>query len=81
MKIEIYGTGCGNCKAVEKNAEKAIKDADADADAEIVKIQEMDKIFEAGITGTPGLGIDGEIKSMGRIPSVDEIKKWIESKK
>lgn len=49
--------------------------------AEIVKIQEMDKIFEAGITGTPGLGIDGEIKSMGRIPSVGEIKKWIESKK
>ncbi|MDO8870370.1 MAG: thioredoxin family protein [Methanobacteriaceae archaeon] len=79
MKIEVYGTGCGNCKTLESNAEKAIKESEVDA--EIIKIQEMDKIFEAGITSTPGLGIDGEIKSMGRIPSVDEIKKWIESKK
>lgn len=79
MEIEIYGTGCGNCQALENNAKKAIKELNADA--EIVKIQEIDKMFEAGITGTPGLAIDGEIKSMGRIPPVDEIKKWIESKK
>jgi small redox-active disulfide protein 2 len=79
MKIEIYGTGCGNCKAVEKNAEKAIKESEVDA--KIVKIQEIDQIFEAGIIGTPGLAIDGEIKSVGRVPSVEEIKKWIESKK
>lgn len=79
MKIEVYGTGCANCQALEKNAKKAIEESGADA--EIVKIQEMDQILEAGITGTPGLGIDGEIKSMGRIPPVEEIKKWIESKR
>jgi len=79
MKIEVYGTGCANCQALEKNAKKAIEESDADI--EIVKIQEMDQILEAGITGTPGLGIDGEIKSMGRIPPVEEIKKWIESKR
>ncbi len=79
MKIEVYGTGCANCQALEKNAKKAIEESGADA--EIVKIQEMDQILEAGITGTPGLGIDGEIKSMGRIPPVEEIKKWIKSKR
>lgn len=79
MKIEVYGTGCSNCKNVEKNAKKAIKESGADA--EIVKIQEMDQIIAAGITRTPGLGIDGKIKSVGRIPSSDEIKKWIESNK
>jgi len=79
MKIEVYGTGCANCQALENNAKKAIEESGVDA--EIVKIQEMDQIFEAGITGTPGLAIEGEIKSMGRIPSVNEIKKWIESKK
>lgn len=79
MKIVVYGTGCANCQSLEKNARKAVEDSNVEA--EIVKIQEMNQIFEAGITGTPGLGIDGEIKSMGRIPSVDEIKKWIESKK
>ncbi|GAB4310928.1 MAG: MTH895/ArsE family thioredoxin-like protein [Methanobacteriaceae archaeon] len=79
IKIEVYGTGCANCQALEKNAKKAIKESGADA--KIVKIKEMDRIFESGITETPGLSIDGEIKSMGRIPSVKEIKKWIESKK
>ncbi|MDI6643527.1 MAG: MTH895/ArsE family thioredoxin-like protein [Methanobacteriaceae archaeon] len=79
MKIEVYGTGCANCQALEKNAKKAIEESGVDA--EIVKIQEMDQILEAGITGTPGLGVDGEIKSTGRIPPVEEIKKWIESKK
>lgn len=78
MKIEIYGTGCANCQALEKNAKKAVEESDVEV--EIVKIQEMDQILEAGIMGTPGLGIDGEIKSMGRIPSVEEIKKWIKAK-
>ncbi|MGZ8876038.1 MAG: thioredoxin family protein [Halobacteriota archaeon] len=36
--------------------------------------------MEAGIIATPGLAIDGEIKSMGRVPSVEEIKKWIKAK-
>ncbi len=79
MKIEVYGTGCSNCKNVEKNAKKAIEESGVDA--EIVKIQEMDQIIAAGITRTPGLGVDGKIKSVGRIPSSDEIKKWIESNK
>lgn len=79
MKIVVYGTGCANCQALENNARKAIEESGVDA--EIVKVKEMDKIFEAGITGTPGLGIDGKIKSMGRIPSADEIKKWINAKK
>jgi small redox-active disulfide protein 2 len=78
MKIIVYGTGCANCKLLEKKTEDAIKELGLDA--EIVKIQEIDQIFEAGITGTPGLGIDGEIKSVGRVPSVDEIKKWIKAK-
>lgn len=79
MKITVYGTGCANCQALENNAQKAVEESGVDA--EIVKVQKMDQIFESGITGTPGLAIDGEIKSMGRIPSVDEIKKWINAKK
>lgn len=79
MKIVVYGTGCANCQALENNAKKAVEESGVTA--EISKVQEMDQIFEAGITGTPSLAIEGEIKSMGRIPSVDEIKKWIESKK
>ncbi len=78
MKIKVYGPGCANCQNLEKNAKRAVKEIGLDV--EIVQIQEIDQIMEAGIIATPGLAIDGEIKSMGRVPSVEEIKKWIKAK-
>ena len=78
MKITVYGPGCANCQNLEKNTKQAVKEIGLDA--EITQIQEIDQILEAGIIATPGLAIDGEIKSMGRVPSVEEIKKWIKAK-
>jgi small redox-active disulfide protein 2 len=78
MKIEVYGPGCANCQNLEKKAKEAIKELGLDV--EITQIQGIDQIMEAGIIATPGLAIDGEIKSMGRVPSVEEIKKWIKAK-
>lgn len=78
MKVQVYGTGCANCKALEKTAKKAVEELDMNV--EIVKIQDMDKILEAGLMSMPGFAVEGEIKSMGRVPSVDEIKKWIKEK-
>ncbi len=78
MKIAVYGPGCANCQNLEKNAKEAVKEIGIDA--EITKIQEIDKILESGIIATPALAIDGEMKSMGRVPSVEEIKKWIKAK-
>lgn len=78
MKVQVYGTGCANCIALEKTVKKAVEELGMDV--EIVKIDEMDKILEAGLLSTPGFAIEDEMKSMGRVPSVDEIKKWIKEK-
>lgn len=78
MKITVYGPGCANCQNLEKNTKQAVKEIGLDA--EITQIKEIDQILEAGIIATPGLAIDGEIKSMGRVASVEEIKKWIKAK-
>lgn len=78
MKIIIYGTGCSKCKAVEKAVKEVVDKLGADA--EIVKIEELDKIMEAGILSTPALAIDNEIKVTGRIPTSSEIEKWIKAK-
>jgi small redox-active disulfide protein 2 len=78
MKITVYGPGCANCQNLEKNTKQAVKEIGLGA--EITQIKEIDQILEAGIIATPGLAIDGEIKSMGRVPSVEEIKKWIKAK-
>lgn len=78
MKIIVYGTGCSKCKAVEKAVKNAVDKLGANA--EIVKIEELDKIMEAGILSTPALSIDNEIKVTGRIPTSSEIEKWIKAK-
>ena len=78
MKIIVYGTGCNKCKAVEKAVKNAVDKLGANA--EIVKIEELDKIMEAGILSTPALSIDNEIKVTGRIPTSSEIERWIKAK-
>ena len=75
MKIEILGTGCQNCKKLEENARKAVQEAKSDA--KILKVTDIGKIVEYGVMSTPALVIDGKVKSSGKIPEVDEIKKWL----
>jgi len=75
MKIEVFGTGCAKCKRLEENVRKAVKEAGVTAD--VVKVQDMDKIIDRGIMLTPALAIDGEEVAVGRVPSVDEIKRML----
>lgn len=78
MKVQVYGTGCAKCKALEKTATKSIEDLGVNVEVE--KIEDMDKILEVGLLSVPGFSVDGEMKSMGRVPSAEEIKKWIKDK-
>lgn len=79
MKIEILGTGCPKCKKVTENAEIAVKELGIEA--EIVKVQEISEIMKRGVMLTPAIAINGEVKTSGKIPSAEEIKKWIGEKK
>ncbi len=75
MKIEVYGPGCSRCQAVEKAVHDALAELGMAADVE--KVTDMAKIVDAGIMMTPGLSINGKVKCGGRVPGVEEIKKWI----
>ncbi len=75
MRIEILGMGCPKCKKLYENAQTAVKELNAQA--ELVKIEDIQKITDYGIMTTPAIAIDGEVKAAGRIPAPDEIKKWI----
>jgi small redox-active disulfide protein 2 len=75
MKIEIFGTGCVKCKRLEKNVREAL--SDTGITAEVVKIEDIDAIMEQGIMVTPALAIDGDIKLMGKVPSVEDLVKLI----
>ena len=75
MKIEILGTGCPKCKTLEANARSAI--AELGIKVDIVKITDIAKIIEYGVMSTPAIVIEGEVKASGRIPELEEIKKWV----
>ena len=73
MKIEIFGTGCPKCKKLYQNAEEAVKDLNINA--EIVKVEGIQEIINAGLMMTPALAVDGEVKVTGKVLSIDEIKR------
>jgi small redox-active disulfide protein 2 len=75
MRIEILGTGCAKCKKTKELAEKAVKEIGIDA--EIVKVEDFDKILEYGVMITPALVIDGDVKIAGKVPNLEDIKNWI----
>ncbi len=72
MKIEILGTGCAKCKALEENAKKAV--AEAGIFAQVEKVEDIVKIMDYGVMNTPGLVINGEVKSTGKLLNSEEIK-------
>ncbi len=74
-KIEVLGPGCANCVRLEANAREAV--AMAGVEAEVVKVTDYREIAAHGILSTPGLVIDGVIRSYGRIPSAGDIALWL----
>ena len=71
MTIQILGTGCPKCQALEANAKAAV--AKAGLDAQVEKVTDIDKIGEMGVMVTPALAVDGTVKKAGKVLSVDEI--------
>ena len=75
MEIKILGTGCPNCKRLEKNAREAL--ARMAVEGTVTKVTEMQEIMTYEILSTPGLVIDGKVVSSGRVPAVAEISSMI----
>jgi small redox-active disulfide protein 2 len=76
MIIEIFGIGCINCERLRKYVQQAVDELGVEA--QIVKVEDFEVLIRRGITATPGLAIDGEIRSMGRVPNAEEIKEMIQ---
>ena len=75
MKIEVLGTGCSKCKKTKETIEKVLKQNGVEA--EVVKVEDIEKIMSYGVMVTPAVVIDGEVKLAGKVPDEKEIKKWI----
>jgi len=73
--IHVLGTGCPKCNLLANNVEIAVREAGLKF--EIVKVTDINEIMEFGVMLTPALVIDGEVKSMGKALSVEDIKAFL----
>lgn len=72
MIIKILGTGCANCKKLEQNTKDAVSELGISATIE--KVEDFKDIASYGVLRTPSLVIDEEVKVVGKVAKVDEIK-------
>jgi len=75
IKIQILGTGCPKCMKLTANAQEAAKQAGIEFEVE--KVTEINKIMNYGVMMTPALVIDGQVKSVGKVLSPEEIRKLL----
>ena len=73
MKIQILGTGCSKCLKLVENVRAAV--ADLGLDCQVDKMTDIKDIMGFGVMLMPGLVVDGEVRSAGKVLSVDDIKK------
>lgn len=69
--IKILGPGCPKCKTTYTNVLEALKQTNMEAEVE--KIEDIEKMMAYNVLTTPVLIIDEDIKIKGRIVQVNEI--------
>ena len=73
--IQILGTGCPKCQKLTENAKAAA--SQLGLEHQIQKVTSVQDIMTFGVMMTPALAVDGQVKAVGKVPSVDEIKELL----
>jgi small redox-active disulfide protein 2 len=75
MTILILGTGCAKCRTLEERVRGLV--AAHGILADVRKVTDLQQIMNFGILMTPGLVIDGVVKSVGTIPRDEQLLQWM----
>jgi len=75
MEIKILGPGCPKCRQTEQVVMDTL--AEAGVCANVEKVTDLMKIAGYGVFGTPAVVVDGEVKSVGKVPSKEDVKSWL----
>jgi small redox-active disulfide protein 2 len=78
MIIEVLGTGCSKCKALEKVVREVVEQNGIDAG--IRKVEDIVEIMKYNVMTTPALVVDGKVVVKGRVPSNEELKQILTNK-
>ena len=75
MDIKVLGPGCPKCKQTEEVVRQAV--AESGVQAQVEKVSGVMEIASYGVFGTPAVVIDGQVKSVGKVPSKKDVLTWL----
>ena len=75
MEIKILGTGCPNCKMLEKLVKEVVEEHAINA--KVIMVQDIMEIMSYQVMSTPALVINEQVKVKGRVPKRDELLKLL----
>ncbi len=74
-RVQVLGTGCPKCEKLAENAEAAARELGLECEVE--KVTDIEAIMAFNVMMTPALAVDGDVKVVGKVPSVEEIKELL----
>jgi small redox-active disulfide protein 2 len=75
MEIKILGPGCPKCQQTETVVKEVV--AESGVNAQVEKVTNLLDIASYGVFGTPAVVVDGQVKSVGKIPKKEDVLNWI----
>ena len=74
-KVQVLGLGCPRCKEMAANAEAAVRELGSEYVLE--RVSRIEDIIKFDVAMVPALAVDGQVKIVGRVPDVEEIKRLL----
>jgi len=81
MKIQVLGSGCKNCDTLYENVTKALEKTQLNKTAKLEKVNDIDYFMKMGVFTTPGLVIEGELISTGKVMTEQALIEILDSRK
>jgi len=81
MKIQVLGSGCKSCDTLYENVTHALEKTGLTQTACLEKISDIDYFIKMGVFSTPGLVIEGELISSGKVVTEDALIDILNSRK
>ena len=78
MEIKVLGPGCKKCHETEKIVREAV--AETSVGAAVEYVTDIKEITRYGVFVTPAVVVNGEVKSVGKVPKKDDVKAWLTTK-
>ena len=75
VHVKVVGSGCLTCEKLAQMVQDAAQEAGIEIALE--KITDVNQFADLGVVLTPGLFIDDDLKSSGKLPTESTLKQWL----